>query len=294
MKRAKKAGIITAVSIVGLLISAALISFLLSAYGLTVTHYELADAKLSRPVRAVLLADLHDSEFGRGNSRLIAAVREQEPDLILVAGDLVDQRDESTDIAVSLLKELSGIAPTYVSFGNHELAHEEAYESDLRKAFTDAGATVLDREWADIDVNGQAVRIGGIYGYCMPERYANEKPQWKTDSDFLKAMADTGSPVILMCHMPYSWQERGSLEEWDIDAVLCGHSHGGQARLPFIGGLWAPDRGWFPGRECGLYYSKNGERAMLLTRGLGSSGRIPRFNNIPEIAVLDIVPKADG
>ena len=111
---------------------------------------------------------------------------------------------------------------------------------------------------------------------------------------FTKAFCDTDRLKLLMCHMPYTWLVHSGLEVWDIDCVLSGHVHGGQLRLPLIGGFWAPDQGWFPGREAGLYRSEDGTRTMVLSRGLGSTEKLPRFNNIPELVVLEIKPAPSG
>ncbi len=275
-----------------LILVASAASALLSTYGLTVTHYEVSSPKLTAPVRVVHLTDLHNSEFGEGNSRLIQKVAEQEPDLILITGDLLNSNEERADIAVSVIRKLAEISPVYVSLGNHEEAYEREYGRDLRSMYTDAGAVVLDFYVDEVSVHGQDLLIGGFYGYGMPDSIYEVRKE--REISFLQSMEDQEKYTILLCHMPMSWLRFHAVEEWDIDCVLCGHVHGGQIRFPLIGGLWAPDQGWFPGEDCGMYVSEDGTRFMELSRGLGNTEKVPRFNNIPEIAVLDLMPEETG
>lgn len=275
-----------------MLCMACLYTLLLSKLALSVTRFELFNPKLSEPIRIVQLTDLHNSEFGKGNRRLIRKVAEQEPDLILLTGDMLNQYEERTDVPVNLIRELSQIAPVYASYGNHEQQHEKNYGTDLRAIFTEAGATVLEYGWVDMEIKGQELRIGGIYGYCMAGYYLRTKEAEEQEVAFLDEFCDTERTKLLLCHMPVAWIKYGSLDYWDIDLVFAGHAHGGQVRIPWVGGLYAPDQGWFPGWCEGLFYSKDGEHTLVLSRGLGiSKSKLPRFNNIPEILVLDLTPE---
>ncbi len=285
----KKVLVILCAAVSGILV-AGLTSLLLSRFLLSVSHYEIRGSAFTAPIRIVQLTDLHNSEFGEGNARLIRRVAEQQPDLILLTGDLINQTEARTDVAEELIRGLAEIAPVYLSYGNHEKAHERTFGTDLKSLFTAAGARVLDFDWEDVEVKGQTLRLGGLYGYCLPEKYEKTGEARKNECDYLRAFQDTENYTVLLCHLPLCWIRLGSLDSWKADCVLSGHDHGGQIRIPFVGGLWAPDQGWFPGRDCGLYWSKDQQRVMALSRGLGSLGRLPRLNNVPEILVLDLRP----
>lgn len=271
----------------------ALIVFLwyLSNYSLTTTCYEITTEKLTEPLRIVQLTDLHNSTFGENNELLISRTAAQSPDLILMTGDMVNSDEENMEIALQAAADLAGIAPVYYSYGNHEVDYENNYEVDLKVAIEQTGAHVLDFSYEDIEVNGQKLRLGGLFGYCIPARFLATNEADPEQCAFLEEFQAADVYTILLTHMPYSWIANDAISEWDIDCVFTGHDHGGQIRIPFIGGLYAPDQGFFPGRDCGLYYSKDGEKVMVLSRGLGKSGRVPRFNNIPEIVVVDILPE---
>lgn len=265
--------------------------FYSSKHFLRESIYSIPNSKVGNRIRIVQLTDLHNSEFGENNSKLVSRVAVQQPDLILITGDLLNQDMKETQIATGLIEGLQDIAPVYVSYGNHEVGYERKYGTDLRALYTEAGATVLEYDWLDLEVKGQKIRLGGLYGYCLPGKYLETGEARANECAFLEQFQNTEDLSILMCHMPVCWLINGSLDEWNVDVVFAGHSHGGQILIPGIGGLWAPDQGWFPGRVQGLFYSQDGEKTLVLSRGLGNREKIPRFNNIPEILVTEIVPE---
>ena len=267
-----------------------LVNIFVSKDILETTNYSLYASKITQSVQVVHLSDLHNMSFGDQNANLIKACNEQNPDVILLTGDLINMDEEDTSVSVNLISDLTDIAPVYVSMGNHEVAYEQNFGISLTEVFEDAGAVVLDREYVDIEVNNQKLRIGGIYGYCLPAKFFETGEADPEECAFLSDFQDTERYTILMCHMPVCWMINEGLDEWDVDCVFAGHAHGGQIILPFIGGVYAPDMGLFPGRLEGVYSSKDKEKHLVLSRGLGSEGIVPRINNRPEIVVTKIQP----
>lgn len=262
-----------------------------SKYCLTEAQYTIQSDKITSPVRVVQLTDLHNSTFGRDNEKLAELVAQAQPDLIFITGDLLNANVERTDIATGIITKLSAIAPVYVSLGNHETEYLERYGTDLIPLYQDAGATVLEQDYVDVTVHGQNLRIGGLYSYCLSWRYLDSGGADPAECAFLSEFQDTDAYTMLLCHMPVCWIQGNSLEDWDVDCVFSGHIHGGQIILPGIGGVYAPDMGWFPGRLRGLYPSADGTSTVVLSSGLGNTEWIPRFHNVPEIVTVDFLPE---
>ena len=258
---------------------------------LSLTSHTLDSSKIQEPVRVLQLTDLHNAEFGVDNTRLIAKCEEQNPDIILMTGDLINMNEPDTDVAASLISALTEIAPVYVSIGNHEIEHEQNFGTDYRAIYEEAGATVLEQEYVNLTINNQPVRLGGIAGYCVPAKHLKTNEADPEECAFLADFQDTDRYTILMCHMPVCWIENEGLDEWDVDCVFSGHAHGGQIILPFVGGLYAPDMGLFPGELQGVFNSKDNTKHLILSRGLGSGTWIPRINNRPEIVTVEIKPQ---
>lgn len=228
------------------------------------------------PVKILLLSDWHNSDLG-----ISETIQELQPDMILIPGDLVNAEQDNVDSAKELLELAVSVAPTYVSFGNHEIEFEERTGIKLASIFREVGAVVVDKEYVDIVINDESIRIGGIYGYCLPERYNNNN---EDEIDFLREFENTDSYKILLSHLPYSWTHYGISEDYDIDLVLAGHTHGGQIILPFVGGLYDPEFGFFPGKVSGRFDSN--DTTVIVSNGIGSANEILSRLNKPEIVII--------
>lgn len=265
-------------------------SLFFSKHGLMVSRFSISSDKINSEIRIVQLSDLHNSVFGKNNEKLIQKIEEEEPDLILMTGDMLNGGEADKTVIVSLIERLTEVAPVYVSYGNHEYAYERNYDCDLTEVFENAGATVLEYAFEDLEMEDNHIRIGGIYGYCVSGRYFGTVEIKQEEYDFLMKFTETESYTILMAHVPVCWERGGSLDWYTVDSVWAGHSHGGQIILPFLGGVYAPDRHYFMGREWGVYDSQDGKKHLILSRGLGTNKKIPRMNNIPEIVSVTIMP----
>ena len=138
---------------------------------------------------------------------------------------------------------------------------------------------MLDDEYKDVNVNGNIIRIGGIYDYAFDTK--------KYTQDFLSKFEDTDNYKIMLAHRPDSFIFNNVTKDWNIDLVVSGHTHGGQVVLPFAGGLYAAEQGWFPKYDKGLFDFD--DTKILITSGLGSGKEIlPRFNNTPEVVDLKL------
>ena len=253
---------------------------------LSVASY-MVPSGLEKSVRIVQLSDLHSWTFGEGNIDLIAQVEALEPDLIVMTGDMLDQSDENADVACDLIRALVKTAPVYYGYGNHEYTWMKKHQESLTPVLSEAGAVVLDTEYLDITVNGQELRLGGYHGYWkQPNMFEVTQEQWQREFDFTLAFEDTERFKILLCHIPTPWLDWGYIDDFPVDLVLTGHYHGGQIRLPLVGGLYAPYVGLFPEYTEGIY---TGEKATcVLSARLGASPGIPRVNNLPQIVVVEL------
>ena len=275
--------------IIAILVLVCLISIWISYNWLTVSDFTVTSSKISEAFRMVLVSDLHDHQFGRKNEKLAEKIQEQSPDLIIIDGDMINGDSENADTAVEVVRALKEIAPVYYSYGNHEYAYMEAGHTDLQDELEEAGAVVLNYQSIDLEVNGNPIRLGGLYEYGF-ETGMQSKEENERALSYLEEYVDTDQYLIMCAHRPDSFYPWNYADTWGIDLVLSGHLHGGQVIIPGIGGLYSQLEEFFPEYDYGQY--KLGDSDMIITRGLSSDPKIlPRFNNPPEIAVVDVEPE---
>ena len=255
---------------------------------LTVKEYTYSTEKVSQELTLVVLSDLHGHEFGEANKNLARKVAEQNPDIILLDGDFLNENSKDESVATELIRTLHEIAPVYYALGNHEIAYMENGHSDLLQKIDEAGAAWLELKYMDVEVKGQALRSGGMYEYAFG--LDGEDSAEAVDSEvgsFLKEYQDTEYLKIMLSHRPDSFIFGNASSVWKVDLVVSGHDHGGQVVLPLLGGVFGGYQGYFPEYIHGMY--QKDQMHIFVTSGLGSYGEIlPRINNVPEIAVIHI------
>ena len=276
--------------IFALILALLLSEFLLSNLSITASRYTIVSGKLAGAFRIVFLSDLHGREFGKDNARLLDKIAAEEPDIIALAGDIFDADSDEEDVGCvcAFIKAATEIAPVYFGMGNHEYNCLAAFP-DLQERIAEAGATLLDAEYLDTEINGTPVRIGGYEGFYRTPQMDTADPEKREEyARFFDEFEDTDRFKLLIDHIPTTWLDWEYRDTTPVDLVLSGHYHGGNVRIPFTGrGLYAPYVGWFPKYVKGCY---EGEKATcILTTGLAGGKGWPRFFNPPEIVTVDII-----
>lgn len=227
------------------------------------------------------VSDLHNTELGKDNGRIIALLEEAAPDIIVITGDLIDSRRTDIGTALDFVARAMKIAPCYYVTGNHE-SRIEAY-SELKTGLEAAGVTVLDGKCAEIEKDGGKITLAGIDDPNFKAKSEPQKYAEIADGALENMGVSEKDFVILLAHRPELFDVYA---KHNADLVFSGHAHGGQFRLPFIGGLYVPNQGLFPEYDSGFYAS--GDSQMMVSRGLGNSLMPLRINNRPEIVAVEL------
>ncbi len=221
------------------------------------------------------ISDLHSKSFGENQKKLVYRVKETNPDIIVVTGDSVDSKKYNEGVCTDLFSQITKIAPVYYVTGNHE-AWSNKFNSFEQK-LKDIGVLVLRNDRKYINVKESKIVIGGI----DDPAFGNMNDSLYMLDEIMKVNKDNFS--ILLSHRPELIK---TYSELNVDLVFSGHAHGGQVRLPFIGGLISPNQGWFPEYTSGVYMEN--DTTMVVSRGLGNSIIPQRIFNRPEIVLVTL------
>ena len=227
--------------------------------------------------RIAQVSDLHNTEIGEDNEKLLSMLREADPNIIVITGDMIDCRRTNIDIALDFAKEAVKIAPCYYVSGNHE-AYVDEYE-EFKENLTELGIVVLDDTKTEIELSGEKITLIGVgdpsFSWTDNETLVNDKLN--------ELISEQDGYTILLSHRPELFE---IYVKHNVDLVFSGHAHGGQFRIPFVGGVIAPNQGLFPKYDVGIY--TEGETTMVVSRGIGNSIIPFRVNNRPEVVLVEL------
>lgn len=231
------------------------------------------------------ISDLHNAEFGKDNEKLIDILQDEKPDIIAITGDLIDSDHTDIEAALSFVRQATEIAPCYYVTGNHEAWSGTQYE-ELKAGLQALGVFVLEDEAAVLEYHGAAVSVIGLNDPDFSER--DNALAGSILNTKLTELHTQDRFTILLSHRPEHFEV---YRDHNVGLVLSGHAHGGQFRLPLVGGVIAPDQSFFPEYDAGLY--TDGDTAMIVSRGLGNSILPVRFCNRPEIVMIELINSAE-
>lgn len=243
---------------------------------LTVTYYSYGNSKISQEwdgYRILQISDLHNKEFGNNNQKLIRKIKELKPDMILLTGDLVDSNHTDIEAALSFAKQAVAICPTYYVTGNHENWLNPKDKTMLLDKLNRLGVRCLLNEVETIEKGDSHISVIGLKDENLADGTLND----------MVSDLQTDKVTIVLAHEPQYFQKYC---ESGVDLVFTGHAHGGQFRLPFVGGVVASDQGFLPKYTKGQHMV--GNTTMIISRGLGNNVIPLRLFNLPEIVCVDL------
>ncbi|BCJ94219.1 phosphohydrolase [Anaerocolumna cellulosilytica] len=242
--------------------------------------------------KVVQLSDLHSKEFGRENGTLLKKIAKINPDIIVMTGDMVNSTDTEFSIFLTFAKKLAENYPVYYIVGNHEQALSKQNLAFIYNELKSYGVNVLDNEMAVIEKDDAKINIYGMwfnlrYYSDQTSAYVLDNPDiyYFAEDTMRKILGECGreSFNILLTHNPVFFD---TYSKWGADLTLSGHIHGGMVRIPFIGGIYSPEKTFFPKYDEGLF--EENDKRMIVSRGIGNGSLGFRFLNCPQIVEITL------
>ena len=248
---------------------------------LQTTKYTIKNAKLPSEFDGYTIAqisDFHSTNSNRLRKSTIEGIKNQKVDMIVITGDFVDERHDNLSDSLDFAKELTSIAPTFFILGNHEVYLDNSDEFITK--LKEVGVTVLQNETHIVSLNGACINLVGI---TDPASNKDKKIEENIVQFLEDASYDDSNYTILLSHRP---EVCHLYENANIDLTISGHAHGGQVRIPFVGGVISPGEGFWPKYTEGVH--KINDMHLVISRGIGSSSFPFRINNRPELVFIEL------
>lgn len=249
---------------------------------LTVSHYDYTNEKIPtefKDYKIIQISDLHNKSFGDEQKRLVKRIKRENPDIIVITGDIADNEGKFQP-GLDLVNGLISDFPIYYVPGNHE-SYLKNY-GDLTKQLEEAGVQILDNKSITITKDNKEFILTGVNDPSF--YYSESSDDEQIMSTLLANHTDqTNQFEILLSHRPELIKQYA---EANVDLTFSGHAHGGQVRLPIVGGLIAPNQGLFPEYTGGTYQSE--DSTLVVSRGLGNSIIPLRIFNRPDVVSLTL------
>lgn len=250
---------------------------------LQVSNYNIINHNISvdfNNYKIVQISDFHNTKSKTLTNDLIEEIKGQKPNIIVLTGDLIDSNKTDVEVAINFIKKINNIAPIYYVSGNHE-ASISSY-TKIKEQLVENKVIILDNKTEVLKINESEINLIGINDPQMVyECFVSDSEIIKVELD--NAKYDDNKYNILLSHRPELFD---TYVEKELDLVLVGHAHGGQIRIPFMGGIVAPNQGFFPKYTSGIFEER--KTTMVVNRGIGNSILPFRINNRPELVVITI------
>ena len=246
-----------------------------------VKKYKLSSSKITRSLKIAVVADFHSGK----SKRLEKLIQNMELDMILIPGDLFDERREKKRV-VDFLSAIQGKAPLVYVSGNHEWKKSALPYEEICDCLKQHGVIIADNTCIKLDYNIELIGIQDMRSY-QTDYKQGEMLEKEVIKDLFKKV-DKNTYHLVMIHRPDRYEQ---FEDFFVDLMISGHAHGGQVRIPYlINGLFAPQQGFFPKRAGGLYSLKTG--VHVVSRGLSFFWWLPRIMNRPELVIIELEKNA--
>ncbi len=249
--------------------------FFIEPHAYSVTHHSVPVSGLPAALDGLRIVQITDIHLGSLSStdearRIVDMTNELEPEIVVLTGDYASRADSITSALIEILRDLRPKIGAAAVLGNHDYWTNAGA---MTEAFTKAGIPMLINEHKIFFRNKQPICIAG----------ADDLMAGRPNAAKALEGVDDDCPRILLCHNPDYAESLPSSPR--VDLMICGHTHGGQVKLPFFGPLLLPIKhrkyaeGLVAGPQCPVFIS----------RGLGMVSIPIRFNCRPELPVITLV-----